>query len=170
MRISALIAALIVVACAMPLPPLPASEKLPAADRIARLISDLGSEEYTVRESASDELTRIGLPAFSALEAAARHADREVRYRSQRVLGIIRRHDIERRLEAFLSNKDESDDYPLPGWNRFSKAYGDGPDQRKLFVEMTRADAELMRAIEGRNDTVRHRIRRIEVRRRIHCL
>src|SRR5262245_2674901 len=148
MRFSARIAASFALACALSLPTLMAADKLTTADRIARLIAELGSEEYTVRESASDELTRIGLPAFSALEAAARHADREVRYRSQRVLGIIRRHDIERRLEAFLSNKDESDDYPLPGWNRFSKAYGDGPDQRKLFVEMTRADAELMRAIE----------------------
>jgi len=47
-----------------------------------------------------------------------------------------------------LSGKEDTDEYPLPAWRRFSKAYGDGPEQRKLFVEMTRADAELMRAIE----------------------
>ena len=118
------------------------------AERVARLIADLGSEEYTVRESATEELARIGLPAFAALEAAANHADREVRYRSQRVLGIIRRHDNERRLEAFLSGKQDTADYSLPGWNRFRKTYGDGGEQRTLFVEMQRADAELMRALE----------------------
>jgi hypothetical protein len=148
MRFAVLVAACLASASWLTQPALAAADSLPTADKIARLIADLGSEEYTVRESASEELTRIGLPAFSALESAANHPDREVRYRSQRVLGIIRRHDIERRLEAFLSGKEDSEDYPLPGWSRFSKAYGDGPEQRKLFVEMTRADAELMRAIE----------------------
>ncbi|HMC11380.1 MAG TPA: hypothetical protein VKH44_08825, partial [Pirellulaceae bacterium] len=100
------------------------------------------------RESASEELARIGLPAFAALETAVNHPDREVRYRSQRVLGIIRRHDNERRIEAFLSGKDDADEYPLPGWTRFHKAYGNGPEQRKLFIEMQRADAELLLALE----------------------
>ncbi len=125
-----------------------ASDDRPPVDRVSRLISDLGSEEYTVREAATEELARIGLPAFAALEAAASHADREVRYRSQRVLGIIRRHDNERRLESFLSDKQDATDYALPGWNRFRKTYGDGGEQRTLFVEMQRADAELMRALE----------------------
>src|SRR5437868_1989994 len=114
MRFRDLVAGWFIAASLLPLAPLSAAEKLPTADKIAHLITDLGSEEYTVRESASEELTRIGLPAFAALEAAANHPDREVRYRSQRVLGIIRRHDIERRLEAFLSGKDEEEDYPLP--------------------------------------------------------
>jgi hypothetical protein len=125
-----------------------AADSPPAADHISRLIADLGSIEYTVREAASEELAQIGLPAFAALQSAANHPDREVRYRAQRVLGIIRRHDVERRLEAFLSGKDGSDDYPLPGWTRFSKTYGEGPEQRKLFVDMQRADGELLRAIE----------------------
>jgi hypothetical protein len=120
----------------------------PAADRVARLISELGSEEYAVRESATDELARIGLPAFAALKTATNHADREVRYRSQRVLGIIRRQDQERRLEAFLSGKQNAADEALPGWSRFRQTYGDGSEQRSLFVEMQRADAEMMRALE----------------------
>jgi len=118
------------------------------AARVTRLISELGSVEYTVRESATEELARIGLPAYAALEAAANHADREVRYRSQRVLGIIRRHDTERRLESFLSGKTGPADQALPAWNRFRQSYGDGAEQRALFVEMQRADAELMRALD----------------------
>src|SRR5262245_27905817 len=120
----------------------------PKPEQIARLITDLGSEEFTVRESASDELTRIGLPAFAALEAAATHPDREVRYRSQRILGLIREHDLKRRLEAFLSGRELEGEYPLPGWTRFKKSYGDDAAGRALFVEMQRADPELLRAIE----------------------
>lgn len=148
MRFSVLVAACLFAAAWLRVPALPADDSLPTADKIARLIADLGSDEFSVRESASQELMRIGLPAFAALEAAAKHPDREVRYRSQRVLGVIRRHDVERRLEAFLSGKEDTDDYPLPAWNRFSKTFGDGPEQRKLFVEMQRGDNDLLRALE----------------------
>jgi hypothetical protein len=125
-----------------------AADKPPPPEQIARLITDLGSEEFTTRESATEALTRIGLPAFAALEAAATHADREVRYRSQRILGLIREHDLKRRLEAFLSGKDTEGEYPLPGWARFKKSCGDDQQSRNLFVEMQRADAELLRALE----------------------
>jgi hypothetical protein len=117
-------------------------------EQVAKLITDLGSEEFTAREAASEELTRLGLAAFSALEAAATHPDREVRYRSQRILGLIREHDLKRRLEAFLSGKEATGDYPLPGWTRFKKTYGDEAQTRAIFVDMQRGDPELLRAVE----------------------
>jgi hypothetical protein len=122
----------------------------PAADgeRIAALVGQLGNEEFTLREAASDELTRLGLPAFSALEAAAQHPDREVRFRSIRILAQIRDRDLARRLEAFLAGKDDRGEYPLPGWSRFAKAYGDNSQSRQLFVEMQRADPEVLRSLE----------------------
>ena len=118
------------------------------ATRIATLIAQLASEEFTLREAASDELTRIGLPAFSALEGAALHPDREVRYRAIRILSQIRELDLQRRLEAFLAGKDDQREYPLPGWSRFAKAYGDTEKSRQLFVELQRADPEVMQSIE----------------------
>ena len=121
----------------------------PVPDRVAELIKNLGSEEFRIRESASEELAQIGLPAFSALEAAALHPDREVRYRSLRVLGLIRQHDMQRRLDAFLQGKDSADEYPLPGWTRFRKSYGDEIPARALFVDIQRADPELMKSLEG---------------------
>lgn len=120
-----------------------------AAERVTELIANLGSDEYALRESASDELARIGLPAFSALESAALHPDREVRFRSQRVLSLIRQHDVQRRLEAFLVGQEASGDNPFPGWSRFRKAYGDDPQSRALFVSIQRAEPELMAALES---------------------
>jgi hypothetical protein len=116
--------------------------------RISTLVKQLGSEDFAEREAASDELTRAGLAAFSALETAAAHPDREVRYRSIRILGQIRELDLQRRLEAFLSGKNDTDEYPLPAWSRFKKAYGDDATSRQLFVELTRADADVMRTLE----------------------
>jgi hypothetical protein len=105
-------------------------------------------DEFAVREAATDQLAHIGLPAFSALAGAAHHPDRDVRKRAEHVLGLIRQHDHERRLEAFLSGKDDGEEYPLPGWSRFRKSYGDEAAARALFVDMQRADPELLRALE----------------------
>jgi hypothetical protein len=118
-------------------------------DRIGVLVKQLGSEDFTEREAASDELTRVGLPAFAALEAAVLHPDREVRYRSVRILGQIRELDLQRRLEAFLSGKEDASDYPLPAWSRFKKTYGDDSTSRQLFVDLTRADPEVMRSLDS---------------------
>jgi hypothetical protein len=122
----------------------------PASDpaRTELLIKQLGSEDFTEREAATDELTRLGLAAFAPLEAAAVHPDREVRYRSIRILAQIRDLDMQRRLDAFLSGKESAGEYPLPGWSRFAKAYGDQSQSRQLFVELQRADPELLRSIE----------------------
>ena len=152
MRFFALAATLLAALCLSAAAGEKASEPaaaLPVADRVAELITALGSEEFRIRESASEELARIGLPAFSALEAAAVHPDREVRYRSLRVLGLIRQHDMQRRLDAFLQGKDGADEYPLPGWTRFRKSYGDEIPSRALFVDIQRADPELMKALEN---------------------
>jgi hypothetical protein len=117
------------------------------AERVAQLIANLGSEEYALRESASEELAQIGLPAYTSLKAAANHPDREVRYRSQRVLKLIERHDVQRRLDDFLSGKEGAGDQ-LPGWSRFRKAYGDDAQARALFVSIQRAEPELMQALQ----------------------
>jgi hypothetical protein len=118
------------------------------SDRLSALVAQLGSEDFTEREAASEELTSIGLPAFAALETAGEHPDREVRYRALRILSHIRELDLQRRLEAFLSGEESDDEYPLPAWNRFQKVYGDSSRSRQQFVEMQRADAEMLRAIE----------------------
>jgi hypothetical protein len=120
----------------------------PAAERVAQLISELGSPSFSVREAASEELAQLGRPALAALQAATNHPDREVRYRSQRLVGLIRQQDQQRRLQAFLQGREEDSENPLPGWNRFRQRYGDDAQTRGLFVEMFRADPELLQAIE----------------------
>ncbi len=57
------------------------------ADRIRELIQKLGSEDFTAREQATEELKKIGAPAREALKKAADESgDPEVRQRAQALL------------------------------------------------------------------------------------
>ncbi len=59
------------------------------ADRIGRLIRQLGSERFAEREKALKELDKIGLPALEALQEAAQAADPEVRRRAAELANKI---------------------------------------------------------------------------------
>jgi len=117
-------------------------------ETIKKLIEELGADEFATREAATEQLARIGLPAYKAVEDAVQHPDREVRYRAERVLGRIRQTDLQRRLDAFLAGKEATDDYQLPAWNRFKKAFGDSEASRKIFVDLTKSDAEMLQTLE----------------------
>lgn len=59
--------------------------------QIERLIENLGHDKYKVRESASQELERIGLPALARLEnVASTSGSLEVRRRAERIIRSIR--------------------------------------------------------------------------------
>lgn len=119
------------------------------AATIKRYVEELGADEFAVREDATEQLTRIGLPAYKAVEDAVQHPDREVRYRAERILARIRQSDLQRRLDAFQRSGEDGDDYQLPGWTRFKKTYGDNSNVRGVFVDLVKADAELLQALES---------------------
>ncbi len=62
----------------------------PPPQRVARLIQELGAGDYTVRQRANDELSRLGDVTREQLEAALQHADVEVRLRANRLLDEIK--------------------------------------------------------------------------------
>jgi hypothetical protein len=114
--------------------------------RAARLVDLLGDEEFAARERAMSELIEIGWPAKAALRQGRQHADREIRYRCERILSMIDELDFHRRLTAFAAGRD--DQHGLPGWDRYRDAFGNDGEARALFVEMQKAEPEIMRAIE----------------------
>lgn len=61
------------------------------AGKIEQLIRELGSEEFAVRERASEELRKIGKPAEEALRKAAESGDPEVRTRARSILDDLGR-------------------------------------------------------------------------------
>ncbi len=112
------------------------------------LVRQLGDEQFSVRESATEKLIKIGLSATKALEEGTKDADREIRYRSERVLSIVRELDFQQRLDAFARSEVAEQDFGLPGWNRFRTALGDSAELRALFVEMQKSESEAMHALE----------------------
>jgi WD40 repeat protein len=76
----------------------PRAEPAQAAE-IARLIKQLGSDEFADREKASKRLGEIGEPALPALRKAAGSDDAEVRERARRLIdGIVQKmfHEVRR--------------------------------------------------------------------------
>lgn len=61
----------------------------PDTARIARLIGQLGSDDFKVREAAGKELEKIGAPALKPLEEALKSTDAEVRRRAEDLLDKI---------------------------------------------------------------------------------
>jgi uncharacterized protein (TIGR03067 family) len=69
------------------------------ADRVARLVRQLGHDRYAAREAAGRDLETIGEPALEALWKAASDRDPEVSRRAGLVIQAIARHVTRRELE-----------------------------------------------------------------------
>jgi hypothetical protein len=116
-------------------------------EQIATLVHDLGSDQFAIREKASRELVDLGIVTRDALLRAATDADAEVRIRARAILSKVRESDFENRLEAFSADYDGSHHLTLPAWDQFSAQFGASRLSRQLFVEMQRAEPDLLESL-----------------------
>jgi hypothetical protein len=107
-------------------------------------VHQLGDSEYKVREEAAEKLVRIGRNAEPALKRGLRDADPEVRRRCEQLLPLA--HRGEAQISEFLRDEDGRAGKALPGWKRFAGIVGTGRDARIFFVDMWRAEPDLMEA------------------------
>lgn len=115
----------------------------PALDSAVRR---LGSEAFSERHEAGDELMQAGEEAVPFLrEAAESHPSPEVRYRAAELLQQIERQLLDRRLAEIVSGKDVANDF-LP-WERFQMTVGDDRAARVLFAQTLKAAPELILAV-----------------------
>jgi hypothetical protein len=124
---------------------------------VERLIERLGDGSFDVREAAAGELVRIGVPAREALVEAQRHDDLEVRLRARQLIQLIDRSELERRLAELLADERGRADHELPCWSLFRESIGRDRRARELYVEIARAESELLEAVE-RGDELRTRL------------
>lgn len=110
------IAAAACLAVCWPACPAGAEEGRPEAtpDEIARLIAELGHDDYFVRERAQDDLRQIGLEAFDALAAAENHDDVEIAARAKYLVRLLRvewvADDDPPEVKAILANYEAADE------------------------------------------------------------
>src|SRR5882724_11839116 len=123
-----------------------ASDARSSSDQIARLVRQLGSESFIQRQQATRELTALGVATREALLEASNDPDAEVRARARTVLATVSESDFRNRLAAFSADYDGSQKQTLPGWEQFAAAFGTNHAARQLFIEMQRAEPELLEA------------------------
>lgn len=136
---------------------LPAAE--PAGDhaQAAALVKQLGDRSFRVREEAAAKLTQLGIPAKQALLDGQKDGDPEVRARCERILVVVLDLDLKARLAAFLADKDGKQVHDLAGWSRFRKVVGEDAAARELFVDMLKANADLLEQAETQPKEAAHR-------------
>ncbi|MGD9644784.1 MAG: hypothetical protein AB7U73_03670 [Pirellulales bacterium] len=125
-----------------------------AAREAAELVRQLGDDSFEVRQRATLRLARIGLPAKEALFAGLQSDDAEVRMRCRRVLAIVLDLDLKSRIDAFAADRDGREGHDLPGWERYQQMVGSDATTRELFVEMQRAESDLIEAQAAAPDQV----------------
>jgi hypothetical protein len=125
----------------------PTAGQPPSPERIAELVHDLGSDKFATREKATRQLIALGIVTRDALSRAANDSDAEVRVRARAVLDIVSASDFQERLDAFSADYDGSHHVTLPAWDQFSEQFGASRLARELFVEMQRAEPELLAAL-----------------------
>ncbi len=116
--------------------------------QIAALIQDLGSDKFAVRQRATRDLIGLGIATQNALEQAIESGDAEVRLRARKILTAVVAADFNQRLEAFAGDHGGGISQALPAWGKFSAQFGTSRPARQLFVEMQRAEPELLAAFE----------------------
>jgi tetratricopeptide (TPR) repeat protein len=75
---------------AAPTPSVAPATQTASRERIAKLIEQLGDNDYFVRERAQEELAQIGSEAFDALSAAEFNDDAEISARSQYLVRLMK--------------------------------------------------------------------------------
>jgi HEAT repeat protein len=69
--------------------------------KVKKLVAQLGSRNFAVRNAADHELRTIGGAAFEIIEQAAKSADPEVRARCKNILKI---RETEEKLQSLMKN------------------------------------------------------------------
>lgn len=119
----------------------PAEPGMPSGSQdIAELVQQLGSNDFKVREEATQQLLKIGLPARQALLEGTKDADLEIRRRCRELIPAILEEHRQAKLAAFIADKDGKQKYDLPGWERYRRIAGEDADARQFFVDIQKAD------------------------------
>jgi hypothetical protein len=124
-------------------------DAIASPEDVARWISELGHESYTVRQTAASQLLAAGMLAREALVAVADGPDPETRSAARRLVAQIDHSEFHRRLEAFAADTEGRQGISLPGWDQYQKLVGGDPAARALFVEMQRQEGGLLGTMFG---------------------
>src|SRR5947209_3059973 len=98
--------ALLLVAITVAADPKPGQEGTPEYEKAAKLVQQLGTPRFAVREAAAKELLEMGPLAIPALQAGTKATDEEVHTRCTALLPQVKAAEWKRRADAYLADKE----------------------------------------------------------------
>lgn len=120
-----------------------------------QLVAQLGDKDYRDRERAARDLLEMGYAAKDAVLAGQKNPDGEISDRCKKLYPAIFRHDLDKRVQKFLDNRDGPIPDDLPGARNWLKIAGDGKESRELYGEMVKGHPELLLQVELHPETLR---------------
>ena len=115
--------------------------------RVAELIQQLASPEFSLREQATADLLALGEAAIKQLRTPPTGLTFEARTRCQRIESKISTELFALRSRQFLLDSDGQHNHGLVGWEQFREIVGTTRTSKLLFLEMLEADSELVQLI-----------------------
>ena len=147
---------------AEPAPDLPRAKQ--PGDRVsqaqfAKLIEQLGHDEYALREKASKLLASYGISSKDALLRGLKHSDAEIRRRCRLLLRDVLELDFERRVQRFKEDANQTRHHDLPGWKDFQQRVGKDEEARQLYLQMLKSEAGLLAAAQASSSAAEEALR-----------
>jgi len=145
----------------------PAKPAVPTAtpEEIAKLINQLGADDFQQRTQASNRLEEVGQSAQNELLAGLKNEDPQIRRSCRRILADVLETDYQLRLKAFIEDVDGKQEHDIAGWKRFSEQVGTDKASRTLFIDMHKEERGLLASSEAGSgaaaDALRMRFRQI---------
>lgn len=116
----------------------------PGAAKARELIRRLGAQKFPIRDAAEKELVRLGVACLDALKEGEKNPDLHIQERCRQLQPVIRALTLQKRIDAFLTNRDGPLPDNLPFVRNFIKLTGDSKEARALFAEMLQSNAQLL--------------------------
>lgn len=117
-----------------------------ADETVTELIQQLDAPEFSIRQSATATLIRLGNRAVSELKAALSTGSLERRNRISTILVKIQRNSFEGLLAKAVQTRDKSDLARLPCWEQFAEFTEITEASIGLFLAMMQAESRLFTA------------------------
>jgi hypothetical protein len=113
-----------------------------------QLVEQLAAKSYRQRERAAQQLLNLGTAAVPFLHNGLASTNPEQRARCEELLATLKQSPAEVELALFLYDGQIRNPKLLPGWERFAKVVGHGPNERALFASICPTINQFLQAID----------------------
>lgn len=124
-----------------------------AEEQNRALILQLGHADFDQRMAAERAILEQGPRGIETAREGLTSSDAEVRQRSQRLLIVLRKLNYRESRDELLNSPWTAAASVAPAWELFQSLAGDGPEARRMYVELIDAEPDLMLMMASQSKT-----------------